>query len=170
MITASNAGAGYISRWIVEMIVVVFMMIVRAVDGGCWRCQMIILIILPWTRRATICCTNCTSWRREWTLFVVLWYRNFQWRIYHIWIFNGFIIFGRHLKRMINVALEYYSNISAWESERGTEKYTRTKKVMLNCFKPFCCRPYLFGNFNGSELFRWKISSTKTPFLLKHIK
>lgn len=133
VITASNAGAGYISRWIVEMIVVVFMMIVRAVDGGCRRCQMIILIILPWTCGAAICRTNGAGRRRKRALLVVLWYRNFQWRIYHIWIFHGFVVFGWHLKRMINVALEYYSNIGAWESERGTEtKKTKIKIIIVS--------------------------------------
>lgn len=77
VITACNAGAGYISRWIVEMIIIVFMMIVRAVDGCCSRWQVIVLIVLPWTRWAAICCTYGAGRRWKRTLFVVFWYRNF---------------------------------------------------------------------------------------------
>lgn len=77
VITARNAGTGYISRWIVEMIIVIFMMIVRVVDGSSRRCRMIILIVLSWTRRTAIRCTNGAGRRRERALLVVFGYRNF---------------------------------------------------------------------------------------------
>lgn len=119
IIIGASTTTAQLSGWIIMMIVIVFVMVKRTVYTGWCAEQMVIanisikcydiisnLVILPWTSRTTVCRTDCTGWWGERTSFIMFWYWNFQWCIYHIGIFHGFCCFRWHFKRMIYVALE----------------------------------------------------------------
>lgn len=97
-----------ISTTILNVVIVV--VIIRRICANRRNIMMIVLIVLSRACRTAIRSTYRSSWRWEGALFVMLGYRYFQWRIYHIRILNGFVALGWWLKWMIRVAFKQNAN------------------------------------------------------------
>lgn len=112
--------------------VVVIVVIIRRICVCRRNVMMIVLIVLSRACRTAIRSAYCSSWRWEGALFVMLGYRYFQWRIYHIRILNGFVALGWWLKWMICVAFKQNANTCTRKTKCAAENRKNVLKQIFN--------------------------------------